>query len=171
MKDYLDGWIKQIDVDIPEIERKGFQQNVIIRENIAPKRKMNVFKKLKESEEDDDPTVLVDDEATMFKEFVAPSLFLKRMKTGGIIKIEQEEFVIGKRNDSDYIIRDNPTISRKHACIYLEEGDFWLKDLNSSNHVYIGWKKISEPVKLKPGILFRLSTDEKFKVMDTMSKK
>lgn len=167
MRDYLAGWSEQSSVEIPSVKKKGFQENVIIRESVNPQKRRPVLKTVPE-EVDDDATVVVSDEATVFKELTIPTLFLKRSKTGEIIKIEQEKFMIGKRNDSDYIIRDNPTISRKHACIYLENGEYWIEDLHTPNHVYVEGRMITEPTRLSTGVRFRLSIDENFEVVEAL---
>ena len=66
------------------------------------------------------------------------------------------------------IIKDNPMISRRHARIYQINCEFWLEDLKSLNHTFVNDKVISEPVKLIPGMKFRLSLDEEFEVIEIM---
>ena len=90
---------------------------------------------------------------------------IKRLKTGEIIKVAQDEFFIGKQVGNDYIIGNNPTISRRHARIFRQGDDFWLEDLNSSNHIYYEENRLEAPIKLTRGQQFRLSNDEYFEVL------
>ena len=88
------------------------------------------------------------------------------------INLPEEENLIPDLEENadidDYVIKDNPMISRKHARIYQRDCNFWLEDLNSLNHTFVNDKVISEPVKLIPGMKFRLSLDEEFKVIEIM---
>lgn len=186
------GWISKDQIYIPEVRKKGFQSSVIIRNYIPPKEKIKsgyrVENKgettlLDETHQDektilldetypDEETVLlsdeyVDDEATvLLQEIPTAIMYIKHIRTNTIIKIDSDQFIIGKSSVCDYVIEGNPTVSRKHARIYKENNEFWLEDLESSNHTYIDDEKIDGPVKLYANIYFRLSRDEEFEVLD-----
>ena len=90
---------------------------------------------------------------------------MKRKKTGEIVEIAKSEFVIGKSAEADYVIKDNPTISRKHLKIIQKEDGYWMEDLQSANHSYVNEKEMKEPVRLVDEMKFRLSSDEEFEFM------
>jgi len=58
---------------------------------------------------------------------------------------ENAEFHLGRTNDNDVTILDDPLVSRKHCMIYLhpDENKFILRDLNSSNGTVINDETLS----------------------------
>lgn len=160
MRELLLGWKDKSEVYIPPIKKQGFTEDVILR-NINLPEEENLIQDLEENAD-------IDEDATVFAPFKVRCLILERVKTGKQIKVDSGEFTIGKQTENDYVIKDNPMISRKHARIYQRDCNFWLEDLNSLNHTFVNDKVISEPVKLIPGMKFRLSLDEEFKVIEIM---
>ena len=160
MRELLLGWKDKSEVYIPPIKKQGFTEDVILR-NINLPEEENLIPDLEENAD-------IDEDATVFAPFKVRCLILERVKTGKQIKVDSGEFTIGKQTENDYVIKDNPMISRKHARIYQRDCNFWLEDLNSLNHTFVNDKGISEPVKLIPGMKFRLSLDEEFKVIEIM---
>ncbi len=171
-------WVPVNEVEIPEIENPGFSEDVIIREPIAmvKKEKIETVKDVKKDESneifadfdlfgdigDDDATVILnagDDEPTiLLKKTYA---YVKRLKTNELIMINQDEFILGKGSKADYIVANNPAISRNHALIYQEDDSYYLKDLNSSNHTFVDEEVLEATVKLEDGMQFKLA-DEYF---------
>lgn len=159
MKDSLKGWQSILDGDqlwIPPIEESGFKENVIIRSPIDP---------VSYEEEEDEKTVLLrnendDDEKTVLLDEIISFGHIFRKRTGEETKIGRDTFVIGKANNCDLVISNNVTISRCHAQIRKTAGKYFLKDLGSSNHTYVGEKQIQEEVLLEDGMAFRLSDEE-----------
>ena len=160
MRELLLGWKDKSEVYIPPIKKQGFTEDVILR-NINLPEEENLIPDLEENAD-------IDEDATVFAPFKVRCLILERVKTGKQIKVDSGEFTIGKQTENDYVIKDNPMIRRKHARIYQRDCNFWLEDLNSLNHTFVNDKVISEPVKLIPGMKFRLSLDEEFKVIEIM---
>ncbi len=54
-----------------------------------------------------------------------------------IVMIRKPYFLIGRTSDVDFILSENKGISRKHACIRYENQNFYLSDLDSTNHTYL----------------------------------
>lgn len=151
---YLDGWKEAGEVFIPPLKNKGFEEDIILRKRIEPVKAKGhpvTEKKAQPAYSGSEPTV-----------FVAQTsrAYLKRMKDGETTELIGRETVIGKEADSDYVIRDNPTVSRHHARIMASEGGYFLEDLGSSNHTYVDGSEIAQPVKLMDGMLFMLSDEE-----------
>src|SRR3954469_5404777 len=63
-------------------------------------------------------------------------------------------FRIG-REDSCEICIKNEYVSRKHADISFENGQWWIKDLNSSNGLYLGEQR-TPGVAIENGTTIRL---------------
>jgi len=61
---------------------------------------------------------------------------------------------IGRAHTCDVVI-DHATVSRQHATIRLEEGQFRLYDLGSSNGTFLGEQRVREPVTLEDGSTIR----------------
>lgn len=168
MRELLLGWKDKTEVYIPPIKQHGFTENVIFR-NISLPEEEDLISDVEENDE----TVLaenphINEDETVFASFEEPYLVLERLKTGERIKVDDNEFMIGKQVENDYAIKDNPMISRKHARIYQADYGFWLEDLNSLNHTFVNDNMIDKPVKLIPGMKFRLSLDEEFKIVEIM---
>jgi pSer/pThr/pTyr-binding forkhead associated (FHA) protein len=62
---------------------------------------------------------------------------------------------IGRGEENDLVIREE-SVSREHASIRLENDDFVLYDLNSSNGTFVNQRPV-EKQTLKPGTLFYLA--------------
>ncbi len=63
---------------------------------------------------------------------------LVRVKTGEKIAINKPTFRIGKEKSYvDYFVGDNTAISRSHADIVMRGGNYYIIDLNSTNHTFV----------------------------------
>lgn len=61
---------------------------------------------------------------------------------GQCYAIDQEQFVIGRGSKySDLPIKD-ANISRRHCAIVRREGDYFIKDLGSTNGVEFGGERV-----------------------------
>ncbi len=92
------------------------------------------------------------------------SVYLLRKRTGEKIVIDKEVFKLGKDAACvDYVVDDNPTISRNHADIIHKKDGYYVKDKSSLNHTFVDGKKLEaeKPVKLESGSLLQLA-DEVF---------
>lgn len=164
MRDYLKGWKETTDEMIPPIEKRRFREKVIIRKPVDPIRPKT------ESGVDEEGTVYIlnhsgkeDDSTTILGSDAMKKLFLTRLRTGEKIEMTSTPFVVGKGRDSDYLIIGNPTISRRHAIIEKTGEEFFVEDLQSSNHTFIDGEQLEGRYKLTDQMIIQLS-DEKFKV-------
>lgn len=108
------------------------------------------------------------DESAYPEEMPYPKLI--RRSTGEEISVDKPVFRIGKEEGAvDYLIPDNPTVSRTHADIISRDGRYYLYDNNSTNRSYVN-NIIVEPLKnveIYDGTVIRLSDEEfEFRVMD-----
>ncbi|KNF09517.1 FHA domain protein [Gottschalkia purinilytica] len=62
----------------------------------------------------------------------------------------ENEVKIGRSNQNDIVIRD-PYLSKNHARIITDEGQFFVEDLKSINGTYINNNRIYDVTKLKNG--------------------
>ena len=68
---------------------------------------------------------------------------LERVKSGAQIEIRKGTFLIGKDSETaDYIISDNPMISRRHAGILCRDGRYYVSDLGSKNGSYLNGRRL-----------------------------
>ena len=91
--------------------------------------------------------------------------YLIRKKTGEIISLNKQTFIIGKLDTCcDYVIRGNRAISRLHAVIkYKEDTDvYFIVDCNSTNHIYLNGRQIEaeQQEKLADGMHIHLALEE-----------
>ena len=140
-------WIDINEVDIPLIKDNKRTERIIIREHIEP---------IIERQDIEEKTVLLasqnDDEETVLLEQNREIAFIKRIKN---------EFLLGKASTCDFVISNNPAISRQHAKISLINGNYYLEDLNSLNHTLVKNEQINKPVILNDTMIFNLA-DEGF---------
>lgn len=118
-------------------------------------------------EYDDDATSLLsdDDEATSLLDnsYSNSYPYLIRKNTFDRIDINKPVFRIGKeRSYVDFFIADNNTISRLHADIITENGRYYLKDNNSTNHSYVNGNMLAANQKseLFDGAIITLSNED-----------
>ena len=69
-------------------------------------------------------------------------------------RIATTSFSVGRGETNDLILRQDPTISTKHAKIVREGQHYWLEDLGSSNGTFIGDKQIEDRTLIGPGSVF-----------------
>ena len=113
MEKNLNEWRYRAEVEIPPRKQSGFQEEILIREEILPLNKKNHW---------------------------TGKAYVIRMRTDEKMEVKKSPFIIGKSADVDYTIQGNPAISRRHAYIAEENGIYFLKDLNSLNHTFVDGK-------------------------------
>ena len=86
--------------------------------------------------------------------------YLVRKDNGNNIPITKKNFTIGKEvGKVDYAITGNTTVSRHHATIILEDGNYYIQDQNSTNHTFVDGIQIPKytSTKIEDGTEIRLS--------------
>ncbi len=91
--------------------------------------------------------------------------YLIRKKTGEVIQLNKQTFIIGKMDKCcDYVITNNNAISRIHAVIKYRENsdDYFIVDCNSTNHIYLNGRQIptEQPMTLENGMHIHLALEE-----------
>jgi Ca-activated chloride channel family protein len=72
----------------------------------------------------------------------------------------REECVIGRTNEADIVVA-SPQVSRRHAEVFANAGDYWVADLGSTNPTIVNGKSLSRaPHKLAPGDIVRVGDVE-----------
>lgn len=71
-------------------------------------------------------------------------------KTMQVFDLSQDHIVVGRDDGADILI-DNPSVSRRHAEFRMEEGNWVVEDLGSSNGTFMGGQKIEGPRSLQIG--------------------
>lgn len=100
------------------------------------------------------PTVCLTD----YREHPQGLLLYEGYEGLGNITITGQETRIGLSEEMDAVI-DKTTISRIHACIAQEDGEFYLSDMNSSNGTFVNDKPVAyrERCKLKTNDIVRFA--------------
>lgn len=80
-----------------------------------------------------------------------------------IIPMTRETPITFGRVASNDVAIHNSCCSRHHAVIAFHEGDWYLKDLNSSNGTWLNGYAITRPVRLESGDRIRI-TDREFQI-------
>lgn len=98
------------------------------------------------------------------------SFCLHHKKSGDVVFIHGDHFIVGKSKYSSYQVKHNSTVSRSHAIFGIEGDSCWVCDNNSLNGTYVNEQKIAPHVKvsLHSGDIVRLS-NEIFVVVDNVA--
>ncbi len=76
--------------------------------------------------------------------------YLIRKKNNEKILLSKELFKVGKeRSFVDYCISDNNAVSRSHANIVCKNGEYFVVDMNSTNHTYINGMILTPQMECK----------------------
>lgn len=62
-------------------------------------------------------------------------------------KIKENSISLGRSEENNVVIYDK-TVSREHCIITVNDGEYWIEDLNSSNGTYVDGKAIINRQKL-----------------------
>ena len=69
--------------------------------------------------------------------------YLVRTKSQEMVEIDKEEFKIGKiPGMADFLLSDNPAVSRMHAIIHHIDGSYYVCDNYSTNHTYLNGERL-----------------------------
>lgn len=75
--------------------------------------------------------------------------------TGRTLDLGPDEVVIGRDANANFVISD-PEVSRRHARVYLQEANYVIEDLGSTNGTVVSGQRISGPYILRPGEIITL---------------
>jgi hypothetical protein len=59
-----------------------------------------------------------------------------------LVMIHKTAFLIGREQAADFFFVGQQEISRRHACIWYENKDFYLSDLQSRNHTFLNGSQL-----------------------------
>jgi hypothetical protein len=87
--------------------------------------------------------------------------YLIRVRNNEKVNLSKPVFRIGKeRSFADYFIGDNTAVSRSHAEFISRGGEYYVADMNSTNHTYVNGEM------LQGGVEARLAHGDKVKLAD-----
>jgi pSer/pThr/pTyr-binding forkhead associated (FHA) protein len=73
-------------------------------------------------------------------------------------EIDERRAVIGRSKEADIQVTD-PNVSRRHAEVRQEGATYWLVDLDSTNGIEVGGKRLKR-LKLEDGTRFTIGSTE-----------
>ncbi|MCI8550691.1 MAG: FHA domain-containing protein [Lachnospiraceae bacterium] len=107
-------------------------------------------------ESGDGLNIMIPDVFTKAKEVA----YIIRIRTGDEMALVLDETLLGKSSDADFCIRGNRAVSRHHASIIMEGGEYYLVDHDSTNSTYLNG------MRLDPGDEYRLCHGDGFVLAD-----
>jgi pSer/pThr/pTyr-binding forkhead associated (FHA) protein len=63
---------------------------------------------------------------------------------------------IGRAEDNDLPLMFDPSVSTRHARIVVDQGQYWLEDLQSTNGTFVGEARVDGRALVGPGTLFTI---------------
>ncbi len=95
----------------------------------------------------------------------SPRLRVRAVAPEPIDLVFDKPFQIGRVDECDVTIK-NDYVSRKHAEVFLQEGDWWVKDLGSSNGIFVAGQRV-ELTRVGQGVKIRLGVEGPFVDLET----
>lgn len=93
---------------------------------------------------------------------------IRDLQSGKTLSIDTAEMTFGREGGRADIGVPNRGVSGMHARVYLDGGQWFLEDLDSSNGTYVDGKLLKQPLSLKVGIQFMLH-NHGFEVMSVQA--
>lgn len=84
-------------------------------------------------------------------------------RTGRRAVVNKSEFALGRDPKwADFAVEDNSNVSSAHAIIRCVDGQYYIMDTNSTNHVRVNGQQITpnRDISLSPGSVFTLGDEE-----------
>lgn len=75
---------------------------------------------------------------------------------GLVFEIAKKTATVGREETTDIPLPLDGMVSRQHARISFENGEYWLEDLGSRNGTFIEEKRVKGRVRLPLGTIFRV---------------
>lgn len=86
-----------------------------------------------------------------------PVVWARLTANGEALEIGRNRASIGRASDADVVV-PHDDVSRKHALIYREHGQTWLRDLSSANGTFVDGSRIDgTPTLVRNGSMVGLS--------------
>ncbi|MCH2202931.1 MAG: FHA domain-containing protein [Fuerstiella sp.] len=76
---------------------------------------------------------------------------LKPLKNNKPIPIDRAVILVGRSEDCDVVINGSRKISRKHCCLVQFDDCFLIRDLGSTNGVWVNGKRINQESEIQDG--------------------
>lgn len=89
--------------------------------------------------------------------------FITQLRGGKSQRVDRFPFRLGKeRSYVDFCVEGNPAVSRSHADIRCENGQYWIADNNSKNRTFINDQPVlpGQPQRLESGMHFFMANEE-----------
>ena len=96
-------------------------------------------------------------------------VFEKGALKGRRIPISAQSVIIGRGGKNTVCDIELPErqISRQHAEIYVEQGTYYVRDLNSKNGTYVNDQSVQGPVRLQDNDTIQIALCERFRFVGT----
>jgi pSer/pThr/pTyr-binding forkhead associated (FHA) protein len=89
-------------------------------------------------------------------------IFLSPPSEGESTRFESASIVLGRGPDADLRI-DETHVSGTHAHLFMQEGQRFIEDLNSTNGTFVNGRRVKTRTALKPGDTIQLGTTVKLR--------
>ena len=80
---------------------------------------------------------------------------LKGTETGECLVLDADRSVLGRHPDCDFVL-ESAAVSRQHACITRDGGDYYIEDLHSRNGTFVNGSQIQGRRLLQDGDQLRI---------------
>lgn len=79
--------------------------------------------------------------------------------------LDRDSYTIGRSKDMDFTF-DHPKVSRNHARLYRENGEYFIQDLNSTNYVFVNGLRVKQK-QLSPNDRVQISSEVNLLFLET----
>ena len=87
--------------------------------------------------------------------------YIVRVSNGEKVSVNKKNFSIGQSASVDYMVSGNNAVSRNHAEIIIQNGDYFVLDKGSTNGTYIDDERLQVDTltEIKPGQMLRFANE------------
>lgn len=82
-------------------------------------------------------------------------------RTGQVLDLVQNPTKIGRIPGNDILIA-MPLVSKRHARIQIDDGQYIVEDLGSSNGTYVNGERVAEPTRLLDGARLQIAITSQY---------
>lgn len=131
--------IEEIIKEEPKVEEETEEEMVVEDPvDLTPNAEKETEEFIEEYDDEDESTQEMFLKQEDIEEPELPKGYITRLSNEQKALIDLPEFIIGKSSFvNGLVVKGNPGVSRKHAMIRVEDGQYYIRDLDSVNGTYI----------------------------------
>lgn len=76
---------------------------------------------------------------------------LQPVKEGRLIPVDRAVVLVGRSSECDVIVSTSKKMSRKHCCLVQADDEYYVRDLDSMNGVWVNGQRVDKLARIQAG--------------------